>query len=484
MRSKPPSSTKAFSRDSKTPSMIRERSQQISPYAKNLRERHSLASSASNSKTSILSEEDSQKQFLTDGIHRAGNSIDGESPRQEIFEESENENSMPDENQYYAEEVDEAYHPAEAKTTDTFMITAVLITILIGTIIVLKMYVCNGKDKDEHLYTTDHEGHKILKEQKKANDSLMYVGAIGGAIVAVAIIVALSVYFCCCDQPDDVVHEYSGPAAGYKCGGAVDPKANSCQDNLFTPTNQEKGKENMHCYGYGGPNDPCAIHQNNDKPDDGMSKDPSKCTGDTFYLWDEPDTQGQDYEWAATQWKAYVDKWSDQVATFRKNGGHFTTPLLRAPDLAKNAKTFLDTCGTGCTDPSSKYYIGIIAVNVFATGTSEDDCKGGAQWTVNAVKEIPQTKTMPVYVTNWAVGAGKNPSKDDQINAMKAIKYFFKPEAPDSPIQRVYWFGATSYEDGSDEPKDSNNNLTLDDLGDKWEYYCNLLMNNDSADDS
>ena len=42
----------------------------------------------------------------------------------------------------------------------------------------------------------------------------------------------------------------------------------------------------MHCYAYGGPSDPCAIHNNNDAGD-GLNKNPSACDRGTFYLWDE-----------------------------------------------------------------------------------------------------------------------------------------------------------------------------------------------------
>jgi hypothetical protein len=64
-----------------------------------------------------------------------------------------------------------------------------------------------------------------------------------------------------------------------KCGGAVNV---DCASYLWNPTNYTR----MHCYGYGGPSDSCALHNNNDF-DEGLTKDPSACLGDTFYLWDE-----------------------------------------------------------------------------------------------------------------------------------------------------------------------------------------------------
>jgi hypothetical protein len=49
----------------------------------------------------------------------------------------------------------------------------------------------------------------------------------------------------------------------------------------------------MHCFTSGGRNDPCHLKNNNDS-NDGIFKDPSLCFGDTFYLLDQPDTQGRD----------------------------------------------------------------------------------------------------------------------------------------------------------------------------------------------
>ena len=72
-----------------------------------------------------------------------------------------------------------------------------------------------------------------------------------------------------------------------RCGAAVNAGQQNCDPGLYAPT----GDAAMHCYAYGGPSDPCALNNNNDA-NDGLDKDPSACvTGDTFFLWDEPDTQ-------------------------------------------------------------------------------------------------------------------------------------------------------------------------------------------------
>jgi hypothetical protein len=72
-----------------------------------------------------------------------------------------------------------------------------------------------------------------------------------------------------------------------KCGGAVNTgrdgtAPNKCNSDLWKPT----GDRSIHCYAYGGANDPCALHNNNDV-NDGLFKSPAGCDRDTFYLWDE-----------------------------------------------------------------------------------------------------------------------------------------------------------------------------------------------------
>jgi hypothetical protein len=88
-----------------------------------------------------------------------------------------------------------------------------------------------------------------------------------------------------------------------KCGAAVNSSDNSnqkCKDDLWSPT----GDSTMHCFAYGGSGDPCHLSNNNDS-NNGLDKNPLKCKGDTFYLWDEPDTQGKTYAWAGEAWYDY-----------------------------------------------------------------------------------------------------------------------------------------------------------------------------------
>jgi len=110
---------------------------------------------------------------------------------------------------------------------------------------------------------------------------------------------------------------------------------------LWDPTSDAS----MPCYSYGGPNDPCALTNTNDA-NDGLDKDPSGCTsGDTFFLWDEPDTQGRSYAWAATAWLGYAQAHASQLATLRQRGVRVTTPLLKADAPGEYLDEFWRVCG-------------------------------------------------------------------------------------------------------------------------------------------
>merc|ERR1711936_924984 len=111
--------------------------------------------------------------------------------------------------------------------------------------------------------------------------------------------------------------------------------------------------------------DPCALTITNDQ-NAGLDKDPSHCTdGDTFFLWDEPDTQGQSYAWAATNWVAYSQRYASQITTLRERGVRVTTPLLKADKPAEYLEKFWSACGAPCSDTGNPAYIDIVAVNPF-----------------------------------------------------------------------------------------------------------------------
>jgi len=270
-----------------------------------------------------------------------------------------------------------------------------------------------------------------------------------------------------------------------KCGGAVDAGRSNCRSSLWEPASNPL----MHCYAYGGNDDPCALHNNNDL-DDGLSKDPSNCRegmSDTFYLWDEPDTQGKSYSWAGTQWAAYAIRYKNQIKEMRQRGIKFTTPMIIAGGpgaIKERAGEFYRACGDECRDPNSPAYIDIIAVNAFCgpwnindPSDTEQGCRNGASFVVDEVKKLSSDHEggdLPVYITNWS---RLHTSKTaDQLAAMDATDEFFKE---DSPVQRVYWFGARDFGGGS-----SKNYLTDTiesgaragkSLGEVWNKECNSL---------
>jgi len=269
----------------------------------------------------------------------------------------------------------------------------------------------------------------------------------------------------------------SDVSSGQKCGGAVDSSSDSatvCQRDLWNPT----GDSTMHCFAYGGIGDPCHLSNNND-PNDGQSKDPSSCFGDTFYLWDEPDTQGRSYDWAGRAWLEYSRKFATQLQELKARGTRITSPMLKAggPGVLKgNLGDFFDSCGSPCTDPSDPAYVDVIAINAFCGDfNGPDGCRGGAAFIYDeAIATSDAFGNIPVYITNWSRLQTDNPQ--DQVDAINAIEEFFPSSASTNPVvERIYWFGATDFGGGS-----SNNFLTqvLADgstLGEVWRSKCDSL---------
>jgi hypothetical protein len=264
------------------------------------------------------------------------------------------------------------------------------------------------------------------------------------------------------------------PLNGHKCGGAVDTSSsaeNECKSSLWDPT----GDNSMHCFAYGGDGDPCHLSNTNDLRD-GLDKDPSNCSGDTFYLWDEPDTQGKDYTWAGTTWVGYASSFRSEIISMREAGTKVTSPLIRAggKDVIIGAvDAFFAACGSGCRDPSSPAYIDTIAVNAFCGSWNGAPlyCRGGADFILSEVTKVWDAYNLPVYITNWSRLSTSNSM--DQVDAINAIDAFF---VDGSPIERVYWFSATDYGGGS-----THNFLTstLNDrttkLGELWKNKCDSL---------
>ena len=118
----------------------------------------------------------------------------------------------------------------------------------------------------------------------------------------------------------------SPPSTNQKCGGAVDASNNSsqqCQDSLWDPT----GDGSMFCFAYGGSADPCHLNNNNDIQD-GLFKDPSLCSGDTFYLW-------------VSKCFAVSDLITSYVLTFMCTNSHRTSQI-------RKVKTIFGLVVNGC----------------------------------------------------------------------------------------------------------------------------------------
>jgi hypothetical protein len=233
----------------------------------------------------------------------------------------------------------------------------------------------------------------------------------------------------------------------------------------------------MPCFAYGGSGDPCHLSNNND-PFDGQFKDPSRCkSSDTFYLWDEPDTQGRSYDWAGRTWLEYSKRFANELREMRNRGVKVTGPLLKAGSsgiLLGNMRSFYDSCGPACFDESDPAYIDVLAINGFCGPfNGPAGCRGGASFIYDeAMKMYDSFGNIPVYITNWSKLQTSNPL--DQVDAIDAIEAFF-PSSSSSVVERVYWFGATDFGGGS-----SNNFLTnvLPDgstLGELWRNKCDSI---------
>lgn len=211
---------------------------------------------------------------------------------------------------------------------------------------------------------------------------------------------------------------------------------------LWGPT----GNSYMPCYAYGGNADPCALTVTNDY-NSGLGKDPSYCKDDTFFLWDEPDTQGKNYSWAAVSWLTYSSTYASQITEMRARGVKFTTPLLKADAAATYLQEFWAACGAPCSDATSPSYIDVVGMNPFCgswnepAGTAEG-CRNGINWVVNGVKWALGGR--PLYITNWGYLGSSTTSA--QVAAIEATDAFF---ASDFPVERVYYFGAIDYGGGT-----------------------------------
>jgi len=198
------------------------------------------------------------------------------------------------------------------------------------------------------------------------------------------------------------------------------------------------------------------------------------CTGETFFLWDEPTTYEKDMNWAVNTWKSFVQKYDTQLRAFRNRGGIVTSPLGRG--RADLIVKFLDQCAGFCTDPNSNGYIGAMAINYYAI-----DCNTVLSAKYNIGNMAPATArypNLPVYVTNWAAMPpyGTPDSAGCQYGAMKAAKIMLDQG------WKVFWFGTLDCQEGRcndpNFPPKTKNNFLSDmgpngiTMGQEWKKIC------------
>jgi len=217
---------------------------------------------------------------------------------------------------------------------------------------------------------------------------------------------------------------------------------------------------------------------NNNDANDGIFKDPSLCSGDTFYLWDEPDTQGRDYSWAGTTWLKYSKTFSQQLKSMRSRGTKVTGPLLKAGnsgEIKQHMQQFFNACGSACFDKTNPAYIDVIAINGFCgPWNGVAGCYGGASFIYNEAASVSKAfNNLPVYITNWSRLQTTTP--EDQIDAINSIDAFF-PSSGSRVVKRVYWFGAKDFGGGS-ETSSYLTNILRDGrtLGQLWREKCDRI---------
>jgi len=182
-----------------------------------------------------------------------------------------------------------------------------------------------------------------------------------------------------------------------------------------------------------------------------MQKNPSACRQNVFFLWDEPDTQCErghgscGSRWAQQKWKAYADRWETEIGEARARGVKFTSPLMKSGDETQLLQRYSDFFGgcPECSEPSSKYYIDVIAWNAFCVQSPPSPYAVPGQFSyikslAAAIKrEYPGR---PVYATNFGLLFANTAA--DQAAAISDYGIF---QASQSQIDGVFYFAAQDY---------------------------------------
>lgn len=171
-------------------------------------------------------------------------------------------------------------------------------------------------------------------------------------------------------------------------------------------------------------------------------QDPSECHGRYYFLWDEPMTQGLDAGWAADQWKRHVDTWGPQIISMRSRGTRITTPFFTDHGGAAQDKfqTFFARCGQGCSDPSSNYYIDVLATNQWLLNPQSSH-RDHEDWIKSEASQIStRNGNRPVILGNFAWLNGK--TADQQAESILSSRIWDKSW---SGLEAVFYFGATDF---------------------------------------
>jgi hypothetical protein len=162
-----------------------------------------------------------------------------------------------------------------------------------------------------------------------------------------------------------------------------------------------------------------------------------------------------------------------QILAMRAKGFKFTTPLVKGDKVTESLNAFFDGCGAACSDKSDAAYIDVNAINAFCGEWNDGDCAAGARFIVSEAEQA--TNPRPVYVTNWSY-IGEGTTIEDELQAMHGTSGFFESQ---SPVERVYWFGAKDIGGGSEESVTYHTNEVPEGggqtMGDVWAETCRTL---------
>jgi len=222
--------------------------------------------------------------------------------------------------------------------------------------------------------------------------------------------------------------------------------------------------------GYGGSADPCTLNINND-PDDGMNKDPSHCNNGVLFLWDEPQSQGKDSNWAASTWISYSNKWASQLRSKRQGGMLVTSPMFNQVGFMDQ---FFSAC-PACSQHGSNQYIDVLAWNAWIGnwGKPADEANYIQQQSANMKSKYGNRQ---VWLGNFGyLGSDATGQKEiDAINVMNSMR---------SSVSSIYYFAAKDYGGGIPDGVNAlTNNVGGRTIGQQFMAVCSGGFANETSE--